>query len=911
MLIMDTAADQCTCGGSAWIITNVTGEEIKCNGYIKNNDENQGHILPVVSAITCVRLKDADPFILLVNQACYHDDENQNESLCLPYQAEQHGVTFSLTPRDREDSMGNKGKQNMVIEGKEIPLNFDGRKMYLNISRPTNDEIDALDFYELTSPDHFDPTQEKTCELRRKRQEKDNSRLPGNFTMDHWRKCLALAPEDVIRKTFMATTQLAMNVEAENRTIPRRHYKSRFAFLKEKRVNDTFHSDTFFPTAKAIDGETCSQLFLGRKSDYMYVKPMKTESHSFRALQDFGRKVGLPKVIKTDNAATEVGTKWTNWCRDHCVDTKYTEPYSPWQNIAEQGIGNLGTMVRRCMRAFGAPISRHAWCQKWCADVRNILASRKLEWRTPTEILTGDTPDISVFRFHFWQKIEYYEPALKQPYDGWMPGRFLGIAWDSGDAMTFYVEPIRSGPGRRAVLTRSTIRPYTSSSALLSPSIPDSGEMKHETQINHDEDNSDFGFHDSNIQNDNDTSSHLESSTPEKDEQPIQNNNTVNDESTQDHAEHETIKPDDVINEKDQTGTIEETDDANEDHDDDTSLLQEDDAILTEQLANIARGDEEDFEFNCIIGHKWESGLLIFDVELTSGKNVDIPFHLLKKDRPIETAQYIKINVIEESRHGQHITWSNKILKQANRSMRRLSRYHNIDRLLRIRKFKDIRVRRVSRNKRMENKVNRIKFGIKVPNSVREALIFDNDNQNTLWSDAIKKEMTALDNAKVFEYLPGHVKIPKHYQYAPLRVIFDIKQEDLRRKARLVAGGHVVDSSMYESYSSVVQTMMVRLLQTVALKHDLKIVTGDIGNAFVQAMTKEKIWSKAGPEFGKRQGCKIIIKKALYGLATSARQWNLKLGDSFKALGFKPSRADTDLWLKESAEHSRSVLKNM
>ena len=35
MLIMDTAADQCTCGGSAWIITNVTGEEIKCNGYIK------------------------------------------------------------------------------------------------------------------------------------------------------------------------------------------------------------------------------------------------------------------------------------------------------------------------------------------------------------------------------------------------------------------------------------------------------------------------------------------------------------------------------------------------------------------------------------------------------------------------------------------------------------------------------------------------------------------------------------------------------------------------------------------------------------------------------------------------------------------------------------------------------------
>ena len=55
--------------------------------------------------------------------------------------------------------------------------------------------------------------------------------------------------------------------------------------------------------------------------------------------------------------------------------------------------------------------------------------------------------------------------------------------------------------------------------------------------------------------------------------------------------------------------------------------------------------------------------------------------------------------------------------------------------------------------------------------------------------------------------------------------------------------------------------MTVRLLQTVALKHNLKIVTGDIGNAFVQALTKEKIWSRAGPEFGDRQGCTVIFKK--------------------------------------------------
>ena len=129
-------------------------------------------------------------------------------------------------------------------------------------------------------------------------------------------------------------------------------------------------------------------------------------------------------------------------------------------------------------------------------------------------------------------------------------------------------------------------------------------------------------------------------------------------------------------------------------------------------------------------------------------------------------------------------------------------------------------------------------------------------------------------------------------------MIFDIKQEDLRRKARLVAGGHVVESSMYESYSSVVQQRSIRLLETIALNESLSFVTGDIGNAFVHADTKEKVYTIAGREFGNKKDCTVIIKKALYGLATSARQWNITLGDSIRNLGFTPTRADPDLWIR-------------
>ena len=102
----------------------------------------------------------------------------------------------------------------------------------IHIQRPTNEELETLNHYELTSPEHFDPREEKS--IRRRSQQKITPDIPGNLSLERWRKCLALAPEDVVRKTCKATTQLAMNVEAENRVIGRRHLKSRFAFLREK-----------------------------------------------------------------------------------------------------------------------------------------------------------------------------------------------------------------------------------------------------------------------------------------------------------------------------------------------------------------------------------------------------------------------------------------------------------------------------------------------------------------------------------------------------------------------------------------------------------------------------------------------------------------------------------------------------
>ena len=121
----------------------------------------------------------------------------------------------------------------------------------------------------------------------------------------------------------------------------------------------------------------------------------------------------------------------------------------------------------------------------------------------------------------------------------------------------------------------------------------------------------------------------------------------------------------------------------------------------------------------------------------------------------------------------------------------------------------------------------------------------------------------------------------------------------------MVAGGHVIESSMLENYSSVVQTRTLRILETIAINEELKLITGDIGNAFIHVDTKEKMYSRSGPESGDQEGRLIEIKKTLYGLSTSAREWNLALGEAIRSICSTLSREDPDLWLKLSPDHDK------
>jgi Reverse transcriptase (RNA-dependent DNA polymerase) len=136
------------------------------------------------------------------------------------------------------------------------------------------------------------------------------------------------------------------------------------------------------------------------------------------------------------------------------------------------------------------------------------------------------------------------------------------------------------------------------------------------------------------------------------------------------------------------------------------------------------------------------------------------------------------------------------------------------------------------------------------------------------------------------------------YQFITCHMIFDIKMENFTRKARFVAGGHTTEPPSLITYSMVVTRDSVRIGFLLAGLDQLQVRTADVGNAYLTADCREKIWTIAGSEFGSRKGKVMIIKKALYGLKSSGAAWRAHFAQSLNVFKFTSTEADPDMWIQ-------------
>jgi hypothetical protein len=197
------------------------------------------------------------------------------------------------------------------------------------------------------------------------------------------------------------------------------------------------------------------------------------------------------------------------------------------------------------------------------------------------------------------------------------------------------------------------------------------------------------------------------------------------------------------------------------------------------------------------------------------------------------------------------------------------------------------------------------KFGIQVPKTWDKAVKLDEGNGNTLWQDAIRKDMNNVRIA--FQFLNGEEAIPPTYQEIKCHMIFDVKMEDFRRNARFVVGGHTADALHMMTYASVVSIESVRIALTLASLNDLDVMMGDIENAYLTAPITEKVWTVLGPEFGYDAGKRSLIVRELYGMKSAGAAFRNQLVSCMEHLGWKPCLANRDLWMKEETRPDDGV----
>ena len=316
-------------------------------------------------------------------------------------------------------------------------------------------------------------------------------------------------------------------------------------------------------------------------------------------------------------------------------------------------------------------------------------------------------------------------------------------------------------------------------------------------------------------------------------------------------------------------------------------------------------------ELKSITDHRYLSGVLELQVEYTDGELSFHPIDMVKNEDPHAVANYIINNDLGKECNKIHNRWARLFLRSLRRTLRRLCQSDILgfeattfnpvpsNKKRRSRRYaKAAKITKEAGNAGSGQRRKRaFKFGIEVPKTWADILRLDAAAGNTKWQAAVHKEVAALIHHRCFDFHSPDFKPPTGFQYVRLNLVYDVKA-DSTYKARLVCDGSRVDPKGLSTRATVVKGVSVRLLDLIADSQNLSVLTGDIGNAFIQAHTKEKIFTRCGSEFGSMEGSIAIIVRALYGLTTSAERFRTMLADFLRTLGFTPSRFDRDVWMR-------------
>ena len=957
---LDTHADTCVLGQN-FVVLHYTGRVTDVYGYSKELGAIRD--IPIVTGATAVQNSvTGDTIILVINEALWYGARMEH-SLINPNQLRHYGCVVNDNPYDTETPLSIDYGCNTLLD-----LTTKGTLIYGTSRTPTSWELEHCPRHILTSDNlwtphtvqlsvlgadsdfdyHIDSFTSSYLFCEQDQAINDDFRILGDTstildqrmisnlgqvkgdipfpsTFISTKRHTDVTPNDLSERWLIGSEQAKQTMESTTQHYVRsailplsRRYRTDRYFYRNK-LSGTFAADIYYGRCTSARGNKYC-FIVAHPNGFCVAYPQKGKSskETTDSLQMFTREWGIPQKLIVDGAQEMVGqkTSFRQKITYYNIELHVSEAHRPQQNPAE---GIIREIRKKWFRLKAKKnIHERLWDYAivWICEIlrQTVSFSRYADKRTPIEILTGETPDISEYLdFGFYDWVVFKENAGMGET---LLGRFIGVSHSFGNLLTYFV---LSKTGK--VMSRSTVQRVTNLELQQE-------DMRKQCDEYTDSINSYLGNSDSHVAVD-ELPDEFYLELEHEEHQNVVNCNSNNDVSDIEASKFTPDSIDPLIDKRiamprgiDETMEYATVSKRLKDADGNPVGLRNDDPTLDNRLYEVLWSDgtteplfantiannlydissgqtNDNLElFREIIDHRTTDSLLTGDnayVILPNGTKRIKPttqgwqMCILWQDGSTDWAE---MKDVKEGYPNQLVEYAikNKLDKEPAFAWW---------------------IRHVVRqNKRNISKVKSKywtrthKFGIEIPKTVEEAIQLDKKNGNRLWQDAIHKEM--LNIFPAFTLYEGDPTKLVGFQCIRCHMIFDVKLgENFRRKARFVAGGHMTTPPATLTYASVVSRESVRIALVLASLNGMIILTADIQNAYLHANCREKIYIIAGAEFGSNAGKAMIITKALYGLKSSGAAFRSLLAEQLDAIGYTASRGDPDVWLRPTLKGDR------
>ena len=676
------------------------------------------------------------------------------------------------------------------------------------------------------------------------------------------RPFLAWTSPSSIKDTFNVTTRHGTAPNTQDYI--KKHFKPRNPVFSISRCSEAGATDTIFSDTPAVDdGSTMAQFFCGHDTLVCDAYGIKSTKQFINTLSDKIRKWGAMDTLISDGGKYDISKGVTDFLHSLFIQDYQSESYHQDQNKTETCFGPAKRYTNTVMNTTGYLACCWLLCLQYIFVVLHHLASPTLQGICPVQALQGTTPDIS-----FMPHTSFYEPVyyrIEFSVTGFhLPsssnekkGYWVGFAANQGDSLTWRTltedtHMIIICSGIQSALSTTTNQCLASPSGegtTLPFSIPYPQQSKNSLPLDpFDESTPNF-------------EQFVNSQSGEDEDNPIPMANIDIPNllgrsfllPPEDNGEHHMAK---IIDIDDHGPPLEDMKFKLKINKDQAEGIMSYNQLMDYiQKGTDAEEDPDSlFKFRGIVAHQGPLESIDPDqkgskynvmVEWESGEVTYEPLALISKDDPIACAIYAKKHDLLDTTGWKH-----------------LKRYAKTSNKL-IRAVKQSRIHQVRASVRYQH-------GFQVPKDFNDAIRLDKENSNTHWQDAMDLELTQIHEYKVFK---------------------DTVKHDEKFKARLVADGHLTKEP-------VVSLRSLRMVVFLSQLNDFEIWGADVGNAYLEVYTDEKLCTIAGPEFKELQGHPLIMIKALYKTHSGGARWHDRLFDILQELKFRSSKADPDVWIR-------------